>query len=184
MTSSSVSSGSASVNYSSLSGNSPLNLRGAVNNGTGPVTYNVESTAINTTVTIQGNGGDETVNVSPTAMNLDNIRGNVVFVGGGGADAIRVNDQTNTNNDSLVVTDSSVRRDRSAAIVFGYTSMSRTINGGTGNNSVTVTGLPINGSLSLNTGGGSDLLIGPNAAKPSKSRAPTWAASPCPAASR
>jgi hypothetical protein len=113
--SSSVSSGSATVNYRSLNGSSPVDIYGSVGSSLGAVTYNVESTALDTTVTIYGNGNNDTVNVSPTAMNLDNIRGNVSFVGGC-ADVIRVNDQRNSRRDSFVVSDSSVSRARSATI--------------------------------------------------------------------
>src|SRR5262249_29779666 len=154
VTSSSVSAGSATVNYSNLNGNSPVNIYGSVGNSLGAVTYNVESTALNTTVTIYGNNNNDTVNASPTAMNLDNFRGNLSFVSGGGTNTINVNDQKNPRPDTFALSGSSVSRTNSATIDYGFFNVNRTINAGTGNNTVNVSGLAPSGNLAFNGGGG------------------------------
>jgi hypothetical protein len=155
-------SGSATVSYSSLSGFSPLNLYGAIGNSLGAVTYNVESTAPGITATIYANVNRNTLNVTPTARNLDDLEGDVSFVDGGGTNTIVVNDQANTRSDPFTLSSSSLSRANwSARILSTALNVNRTIYAGPGNNTLTVT-QPLSGTQTFDGGGGSDTLAAPN----------------------
>jgi hypothetical protein len=84
------------VNYSNMT---TVTVLGS---GTQSTTYNVESTAFGTAMTIYGGTGDDVFNISPSAQDLGTIRGPVYINGGGGADQINLFDCA---VDSYTVTD-------------------------------------------------------------------------------
>ena len=65
--------------------------------GTGALTYNVESTAEGTSLEVDApNYTTNTFNISPTAQNLDTIRGDVTFGGSNlSIGALNIYDQAN-----------------------------------------------------------------------------------------
>jgi hypothetical protein len=69
--------------------------------GTGTVDYSVDSIPAKTTVTIQGGSGTGTVKVSPSAMNLKTLGGNLVVHGGKGPMDVVLFGQGNTVPDTF-----------------------------------------------------------------------------------
>jgi len=89
--------------------NTPTNT---INCGAGGDTINFEvSDAGAGGWTVNGGAGDDTANLSPTAMDLDNLTGAITFIGGGGvADALNIYDGNQTRNDTFAVTSTTVTR--------------------------------------------------------------------------
>jgi hypothetical protein len=70
-----------------------------LNTGTGVETINVESTAAGTNTTINENGAaNDTMNVSPTAQNLNTIQGPLFFNGNAGNSVVNLRDDMNNAN--------------------------------------------------------------------------------------
>jgi hypothetical protein len=112
ITSSSVTrSGSAAISYASVNA---VNLDGGSNNDT----YDVDSTASGTPVSIIGGGGNNLYQISPSAENLNTIQGNVSIEGGSGTNTLIVYDQNYTGLFDYSVTSSSVTRGGAATITF------------------------------------------------------------------
>jgi hypothetical protein len=91
-------------------------------------TYDVESTPINTTVTLELGDGTNDVTISPTAQNLDGIQGPVTVDGNGGTPQLTVDDQADAYSRTHTVTSSSVTR-TSAATVSYFNLPKVTLNG-------------------------------------------------------
>jgi hypothetical protein len=128
-------------------------------------TYNIETTAAGTAYNVYGGSGTDTFNVSPLFQYLGNIAGPVTLSGGGGTDALTVNDQKNAGNTITAGSDTVGAKDSAPISYAGIPTV--TVNGGSGGAFV-VPALPAAAVVTLNGGSGTNTLTGPNAAT-------TWA---------
>jgi hypothetical protein len=165
------------VNYSGISA---LTL-----NGSGDPsgrTYNVSGTALGTTTTINAATGNDTVNVeattgplfvnllaaagnpivnvSPTARNLNAIRGNLT-VGGLGIGTLNIDDQAASAGRSYTFTSTSLAWGGPAAISFSNLGLV-VLNGTAFNDTVTFQSLPGSPVMVNGGGGANNTLIGPD----------------------
>jgi hypothetical protein len=82
-----------------------------------PSTVNVDATAANTLTTINADGAFDQVTVSPSAENLETIRGSLT-VAGPGLGALTLDDENNPWADTYTLTGSSVSRQFVASITY------------------------------------------------------------------
>jgi hypothetical protein len=109
---------------------------------------------LNPGTTLAVGPGNDTVNVSPTARNLDGIRGSLTLIGGAGTDTLNVFDQSNPRDDTYTMNAGSVTRTGSALISYGNAFDFMNINGGSGTNTYNVNGTMFNPGTTLATGPG------------------------------
>jgi hypothetical protein len=115
---------------------------------------NVLSTAAGTTVTLNGNDGNDTFNVGEND-NVAGIDGEVVTFGGLGTDALNYNDAASTGDHAYTVGPNEISRTNVAGTDPGVESV--TVNAGTGSNVITV---PSNNQpTTINGGGGDDTFL-------------------------
>jgi hypothetical protein len=124
--------------------------------GGGSNTINIEHTLAFAPVTIN-DAGTDSINVSPTAQFLDNIKGSVT-INGNGTTTLTVDDQAdNIPGDVYTVTSSTVTRDFSALISYqGLSGV--TLNGGSASDTVNVNSTASGASLTLNLGAAADTV--------------------------
>jgi hypothetical protein len=103
--------GMANITYASIQGLT-LNSAGGVN------TLNIESVAAGTPVTVSTEAGTNTINISPTAQNLNNIA-DALTLNDGGTDSATLFDQNDPANDTYTITSLTVQRTGSAPITYG-----------------------------------------------------------------
>jgi hypothetical protein len=133
-----------------------------VNGGTGGNTFSVQSTQAGTAPTVNAGGGNDTVNLGSTANKLDTLQGPVAVNGQAGSDTLNLNDQGQTAGQGYTLTSTTVARPGMGTVTFG-TVENLTLSTGGGNDTVTL-GLPIlTAATTINGGGGSNTLVGPNA---------------------
>ncbi len=151
------------VTLNGSNGTDTYNVTGAggidlttINTGSGNNLINVENTTHPLTIHESGTGSD-TVNVSPTAKNLNNIQGTVTVNGNSGFDTLNINDQNNATGRSYTLAAASIARTGSAPINFTLMNVV-TLNGGSGSNAYTVTGTGGFNATTLHTGTGSDVV--------------------------
>jgi hypothetical protein len=125
-----------------------------VNTGTGSDTVNVEATSAGRPLTIneQGTAAD-TVNLSPTAKNLDNLQGDVTINGNGGGGKLYVHDEANAANAEWTMTAGSVQRTGSATVEFTWLAV-LTVCGGSGANTYDVIDTGASTLTTINGGNG------------------------------
>jgi hypothetical protein len=117
---------------------------------------NFDSGAIvNKPITINGEGGNDSLTIGFFAQNLDSFTGALTFSGGTGTDSIVVYDNGATFSDTYTITNSALTR-----IIFGGLSYSTTeslfLNGQTGNNIFNVNSTPSGMSFTLDGRNGND----------------------------
>ncbi len=106
-----------------------------VNIRAGTEVVNVESTFAGIPVAINLTGGNDTVNISPTAQEVSTIRGALTIVGGTGTSIVNVEDTNATGNTRFTLTTSGLRANGWAELSFsGITGLN--IAGGTGINTL------------------------------------------------
>src|SRR5262249_17766777 len=110
--------------------------------GSGNDTYNIESTSSSTPVAITTGAGANTLNVSPTARSLGTIQGNLSVSGGIGGNALVLDDQANSADSTYSLVGSTVSRTGSATISYNSLISSLVLNGGGGNDTYNLNGLP------------------------------------------
>jgi hypothetical protein len=121
---------------------------------------NVENTSANVPVTINLRFGTDTVNISPGAMKLDNIQGAVTIYGGGGNDALTVNDQATTSGRTYILNGGSLSRTPVAAINYSGVG-TVVVNGGGGGNTINVQSTASGTTTTVNAGaGGATVNVG------------------------
>ncbi len=81
--------GNNTVNFDTSATNVDVTLFGNDGNDT----FNITRTGMGASITVNGNDGDDTILISPVEMDLDLIRGAVSVVGGGGIDAVVLDDR-------------------------------------------------------------------------------------------
>jgi hypothetical protein len=111
-------------------------------------------------VTVNGGTGSDTVNVGNG--NLDNLPGAVTVNGAGGTTAVNVNDQSAPFSDTYTITSSSLTRPFFGGLTYGGVT-GLTLNAETGNNTVNVNSTAAGTPVTVNGGGGTNTLVGPNA---------------------
>jgi hypothetical protein len=126
-----------------------------INMGTGGGTVNLNATPAKPATVNQVPGGNVTVQVSPTARNLDTIQGSVLVNGGADVSTLIVNDQAHTGSTTYTLTASSVARP-GRTISYGAMELV-TVNGGSGVNTYNVTDTGASIRTTLNTGNGRDV---------------------------
>jgi len=115
---------------------------------------NVLSTAAGTTVTLNGNDGNDTFNIGEND-NVAGIDGEVVTSGGLGTDTLNYNDAASTGDHAYTVGPNEISRTNVAGTDPGVESV--TVNAGLGANVITV---PSNNQpTTINGGGGDDTFL-------------------------
>jgi parallel beta-helix repeat protein len=166
---------SAGISYDGVSA---VNLIGS----SLPDTYNILNTASSATTALYSNNGNDvvnveattgpltvnlpasgnpTVNVSPTAQNLDTILGSLI-VAGQGVGTLVLDDQGGTAGRNYTLTSTNLGWGGPALVAFGDLG-ALTLNATTFNDSVTVQSLPAF-AVALDGGKGSNTLVGPDTA--------------------
>ncbi|OYV96331.1 MAG: hypothetical protein B7Z73_00915, partial [Planctomycetia bacterium 21-64-5] len=149
--------------------NANLNLNGAAGSGNND-TINVQTTPAAGTTTIDGKGGSNTVTIGSTAPTLGgtlaNIAGPVTVLDANGttADALTIDDSGDTSPQAGVTVSASqisgftggVAAINYAGLQFGSTSV--TLDGGSGNNTISVPMTAPNLTTTINAGAGNDIV--------------------------
>ena len=148
--------GGSAANTYNVSGTGGLNLA-TLNTGGGSDIINVENTSNPLSVNEQGFGND-TVNVSASAQNLDDIHAGITITGNSGTDTLNINDQNNATARAYTMTATSMHRNGAAAIDFGNLMNFVNVNGGSGANTYDVSGTGGLNLTTLRTGGGNDAI--------------------------
>jgi hypothetical protein len=129
-----------------------------LNGGSGGNTFNVLSTA-GPVVNLNTGAGNDRVNLGSAANVLDDILADVNIDGQGGTNILTLNDQGNIASQTFTVAATSVTR--SGIGLIGYNNVSSlTINGGNGGNIFTLLGTAAGTLVTLNPGGGTNILVG------------------------
>jgi hypothetical protein len=89
-----------------------------INTGAGNDTVAIEGTLAGKPVTVNGGAGNNTFYISPMAMWLNNIQGNVTINAGAGWNWLRVYDVTDTFNDTWILNTGNLMRNASARISY------------------------------------------------------------------
>jgi hypothetical protein len=126
-------------------------------NSAGPLTYNIESSAAGSMLSLYPYpNGPTTFNVSPTAKNLASIAGDMLVYGGA---LVNIDDQANPLHSTYTLNGLSISRSGSATINFNP-GTSLVVNGGSGTNTYDVLpplyAAPL--PTTLNTGPGNDTV--------------------------
>src|SRR5262249_55386854 len=133
--------------------------------------FNVRSTAANAATMINGNGGDDTINISSDAPtnngNLDGIAGTLTVDAGSGANTLVISDfgQTSTPNSNAVLTSNQLTGfagpTNATVIQFAATggTLALTLRGSDAlPDTITVQSTAANVTTTINSGGGDDTL--------------------------
>jgi hypothetical protein len=123
---------------------------------------NIEDTAAGVPVTVNLGAGTDEVNLSPTTRNLNGIHGNVIINGQAGTE-LTCNDQGNSMAQTYTVTATTVALSASTLVTYSGV-RSVVLNGSSGGNTIIVQTTPAHCSLTLHGGGGTNTLVGPDAA--------------------
>jgi hypothetical protein len=152
--------GGSSANVYNITGTGAFQT--TVFTGPGTDTVNVETTTRALAITEQGPNGNDAVNISPMARNLDSIQGSVAVAGNAGVDTLVVNDQNNSAAQTYSLGAGVINR---SGVAISFASMSTvTLNGGSGGNQFNVQSTLAGATLALNGGSGTNTLVGPNVA--------------------
>jgi hypothetical protein len=105
---------------------------------------------------VAGGNGNDTINVG-NASTLDTIQGAICADGGAGTNTVNVNDQNDTDANTYSFTGSTVERTGSFMLTFANTA-ALNLNAGKGNDTINVNALTAALAVTVNAGGGTDLL--------------------------
>jgi hypothetical protein len=132
--------------------------------GSGDDTFNIEGKDPACFLVIWGGGGNNTFNVSPTAQNLDGVRGALAIFGTGpgttgGSATLTINDQADPIDRGWRLTRGGVTL--TTVVGIGYQDVKQvTVNAGGGNNSFNVEGLTATIPVTVNAGTGTTAVKG------------------------
>jgi hypothetical protein len=121
-------------------------------------TVNLEQTQAGVLTTVNLGNGNDTVNVSPTDENLDDIKGPISIQSGLGTDVLNVLDQSNTTDQAYGMGPASIIRTGCASINYGSGFNFVTIYGGQGNNTYDINSTEPTYTTTLITGNGQDMV--------------------------
>lgn len=138
-----------------------------LNGGTGNDVYNVDGTLAGVATTINGGPAKDTFNLSPTDQNLNSIQGAITIKGGGGGDALNVDDQANNaavtyTMQSSGTSASTLVRTGAAAVSYDSSLTSMTLHGGSSADTYDMLGTLAGTATSLQGGSGNNDLVGPS----------------------
>jgi len=146
--------GAATISYAS---EEAVNLYGGGND-----TYNVNGTPSGTAVTVEGESGKDTFNVSPTAKSLATIQGNLTVddSAGDGSNTLNIDDQNNSASDTYTLASASMASSsvtRTGAATISYASDKAVhLYGGGGNDTYNVNGTPSGSAVTVQGESGKD----------------------------
>jgi hypothetical protein len=155
--------GSAGVTYSGITSV-------AVYGGSGGDTFNINSTAAGTPLFIIAGAGNDTFNLAALSGSLDNIQGTVFLNGGGGTNAVNVDDQNKSLTQTYAITATTVNRGGLFAGLTYASIQDLFVNGGTGADiynilstsaATTVNGGAASDTFNVGSGGVLDAILGP-----------------------
>ena len=130
----------------------------AVNTSNQNFIVEINQTLATAPVTVNLGSGNDTVAVSPTAKNLDNIQGAITVYSGAGTAALTVEDESNTAGQSYTLGPGSVSRSGAAPILYGQGTNFVSIYGSQGANTYNVSGTEPTYNTTLFTGNGQDVV--------------------------
>jgi Ca2+-binding RTX toxin-like protein len=151
--------GAATVSYDS-------NVQGmTLYGGSANNRYDIESTSSSTPVTVNAGGGNDSIEVSPTARNLDTIAGALTITGVAGTDSLDIVDVTHPGATTYSVTSSSVNRAGAAPI--HYAAMAGLgLDGGTGDDTYNIESTAASTPVNIAAGAGANTFkVSPTARK-------------------
>jgi hypothetical protein len=134
-----------------------------INGSQGASSYDVENTL--TPTIINPGSGNDSFTISPSAQNLGNIAGVLTLNGEAGTNRLTLDDQGSGAGRAYTLTANALTRVSGPGVTFGGLT-SLTLNAsGTGGNVITISAAPVATTVTLNGGGSSNALVGPNANK-------------------
>jgi hypothetical protein len=133
-----------------------------IDGGSGGNTFNLQYTAPGATTTLNAGSGNDTINVGNSANRLDDIQGPVTVNGQGGTNHLNLIDSGQTAGQSYTLAGNTLTRPGMAPISYlGVQHVA--LKAGGGNDAVSVSSAPPAGTaVTLDGGGGSNTLVGPN----------------------
>jgi acrosin len=130
-----------------------------LNGGSAQDTFNVTQTAPGVSLTLNGNAGDNSFNVS----NLDNVQGNVTIDGGSGSNTLAIDDSAKTSSVSWTIESSDVQRENAGTISYSnMATVDVTVGAPTDgfSNAIDVESTPSGVAVTLDaSGGNSDIVV-------------------------
>jgi Ca2+-binding RTX toxin-like protein len=125
--------------------------------GTGNDTINVENTVPGTTPWVNAGAGDDTINLSPVAQNLDNFGTGLSINGGGGNDTLNVDDQNSTTPAQYILDTGSLTRWYYSWPYFTYSNVRNVVVNCTNTaNGIAVWSVAAGTTVTVHAGGGDD----------------------------
>jgi hypothetical protein len=141
--------------------------------GAGPLTFfSVESVVLNangsanvinldgalptTRVTVNASGGNDVINVGGGDLDF-NVRNNVTVNGADGADTLTINDQAGGDPDAYTVSSDVITKTNFGTLALASVS-ALTLNANAGDNAIAVVRNPSGRALTVNAGGGADVV--------------------------
>ncbi|HZU38327.1 MAG TPA: hypothetical protein VFA18_20550, partial [Gemmataceae bacterium] len=131
-----------------------------INGGSHGNTFNVQSSQAGTALTLNTGSGNDTVNLGSTATKLDTLQGPLIVNGQAGSDTLYFKDQGQTAGQSYTLTPSTVARPGMATVSYG-TVEKLSLTAGSGDDAVLLSGV-LTATVTLNGGTGNNTLTGPN----------------------
>lgn len=126
----------------------------------------IDGTRQGSSFSLSGGSAAETVYVG--IGNLDAVEGGVNVYGNAGVDRVFVRDSATSYNDAYSITNtvgaSTLARNFFGGLTFSSTVETLDIQAQQGNNTFSLGGLPVVTAVTLNANGGTDTIVGPNAA--------------------
>lgn len=132
-----------------------------VNMGSGGDWMAVQGTNAATSTFLNGGGGDDEFWL-PNGPHLDPVLGPVTVNGGAGSNSLLFNDQESATAAAYTLTATTFQRTGTAVVTYsGIQSLS--LNAGLGDDTITIVSTAPGAMTTINGGGGTDSLTGPNA---------------------
>lgn len=134
-----------------------------INTGNGNELINIEKTFSSGPVILNLGAGTNTIHVSPTAQNLNNVAGAVTINGGAGSTTLLVHDQGTSSNAMYTLTSSTLVRSGAGKITYNHLA-NLTVDTTNGSDTFTVQSTAAGCVVTLSSGSGANTLVGSNTA--------------------